>query len=302
MSKVDLHIHSEFSDDGELPVSRILDMCKSTGMKLIAITDHNSVKSVNDVKEIIGTGKNGETRVIPGVELDCFYRDINFHLLGYGIDHTRKEFAEIDADIRNQEKEAGEKRIILFQKATGIPLDAAAILNAANGGIVTGELIGQHLLAKENAADYDVLKPYLPGGVKSDMPFVRIYWDFFAPEKPGYVHVHYIPLQEAIKLIHSSQGIAVVAHPGQTIAGDYTLLNDVIAEGIDGLEVYSSYHSAGDAERFLDITRQNKLLATSGSDFHGKTKPNIRFGGHGAMLDDDELIRSFNLKLGQLSV
>ncbi|MCL1928947.1 MAG: hypothetical protein FWG07_09185, partial [Treponema sp.] len=235
--------------------------------------------------------------VVSGVELDCVYKGVNLHLLGYGFDHTRREFYEIEENILNQEKEAGEKRIRLFQKVTGIPVDVTEIMDAAKGGIVPGELIGEHALAKENASDYDLLKPYLPGGAKSDMPFVRIYWDFFAPEKPAYVPVEYISLPDAIKLIRDTNGISVLAHPGQNLAGDYNLLNEIITEGIDGIEVYSSYHSAGDAACFLSIARQNKLLVSCGSDFHGKTKPAIQIGGHGSLLEDKEIINSFHLKL-----
>ena len=299
MSKVDLHIHSIKSSDGEFPVGDILEMCKSAGMKLISITDHNSVKGVSESKELAETTGAG-IKVLSGVELDCTYKGSFFHLLGYGFDHIRKEFSEIEEDILNQEKAAGKERIRLFQETTRIPLDATAILNAAQGGIVPGELIGEHALAKENAKDYAVLLPYLPGGEKSDMPYVRIYWDFFAPEKAAYVPVWFISLQDAIKLIHSAHGIAVLAHPGQNLDGNIKLLNDIIAEGIDGIEVYSSYHSADEAACFLDIARENNLLVSCGSDFHGKTKPAIQVGGHGSLLEDQEVIESFHLKLGQL--
>ena len=301
MSKVDLHIHSKYSGDGELPVSRILEMCISAGMKLVSITDHNSVRSVIEALQgragrNTGNEEEDEIEIIPGVELDCIYKGINIHLLGYGIDHTCKEFYEIEKDILFQEKEAGEKRIHLFQKTTGIPLNSTEILNVANGGIVTGELIGEHALAKDNAENYDVLKTYLPGGEKSDMPFVRIYWDFFAPEKPAYVPVHYITLQDAISLIRNSNGIAVLAHPGQTLSGNHSLLNDIIPEGIDGIEVYSSYHSAEDASCFLSTARENKLLVSCGSDFHGKAKPAIKIGDHGSLLDDKEIMSMFQIK------
>ena len=291
MSKVDLHIHSRFSRDGEIPVSRILEMCMSTGMKLISITDHNSVEGVSEAMEAT------DVEVVPGVELDCIYKGINLHLLGYGFDHAHKEFSKIEEDILNQEKNAGKKRIRLFQKATGIPLDIEEILNSENAAIVSGELIGEHALAIKNAADYDVLKPYLPGGEKTDMPYVRIYWDFFAPEKPAYVPIQYISLQDAIKLIHDANGITVLAHPGQNLSGNFNLLPDIISEGLDGIEVYSSYHSAEDAVYFLDIAKQNRLLVSCGSDFHGKNKPAIQLGGHGALLDDEEIITSFHHKL-----
>jgi predicted metal-dependent phosphoesterase TrpH len=301
MSKVDLHIHSIKSSDGELTVSGILGMCKTAGMKLVSITDHNSVQGTCEALEIVKKGNITKPAVLSGVELDSSYKGRFFHILGYGFDASRREYSEIEKDILNQEKTASKERIHLFQKTTGIPLDTKAILDAANGGIVAGELIGEHAMAWENAATSDVLKPYRPGGEKSDMPFVRIYWDFFAPGKPAYIPVEFISLPDAIKLIHDTGGIAVLAHPGHNIEGDFNLLDDIIAEGIDGIEVYSSYHTPSEAARFLDIARQKKLLVSCGSDFHGKTKPNIPLGGHGSLLDDEDIINSFHLKLAQFA-
>lgn len=80
------------------------------------------------------------------------------------------------------------------------------------------------VLARGDAQQYEILRPYLPGGGKSDMPYVRFYWDFFSEGKMAYVPVHYLPLPEAVALIHRAGGIAVLAHPGQNLGGDDTLL------------------------------------------------------------------------------
>jgi predicted metal-dependent phosphoesterase TrpH len=277
VSKVDLHIHSKFSDDAELPIKYIMEKCMARNMELVSITDHNSVQGASESLEW-----NTEMRVLSGVELDCTYRGNNFHLLGYGFDHKRKEFYEIERDIFEQEVEAAEKKIVLFQKATGIPASAAEIIASAGGGIVTGEHVAEYVLAREDASEYEALKPYLPGGDKSDMPFVRFYWDFFSHGKPAHVPIRYISLADANDLIHSANGISVLAHPAQNLKGGYGLLDSIIAEGIDGLEVFSSYHSKEDAAYFLDVAKQNGLLVTSGSDFNRKNKPNIEIGCYGA--------------------
>jgi len=285
VSKVDLHIHSKCSDDGEFSAKEIITMCQLSGMKLVSITDHNSVKGVTEALE-----ENSSVHVISGIELDCTYKGRDFHLLGYGFDHTRGEFSEIERDIYHQETEAAAEKIRLFRMATGIPITTDEVITAAHGDTVTGELIAELVLSKENAPDYNVLKPYLSGGVKSDMPNVRFYWDFFSPGKPAHVPIRYISLPDAKVLIHKANGVSVLAHPGQNLTGNYDLLGDIIREGIDGIEVFSSYHSEEAAAYFLNIAKQNHLLATCGSDFHGKNKPNIRIGDHGALLEDEELI------------
>ena len=46
MSRVDLHIHTKFSDDGEFSPEEIIRQCEACGMEWIAVTDHNSVRGV----------------------------------------------------------------------------------------------------------------------------------------------------------------------------------------------------------------------------------------------------------------
>lgn len=42
MSKIDLHIHSGFSDDGQYHPNEIVEMAKKADMKVISIADHNT--------------------------------------------------------------------------------------------------------------------------------------------------------------------------------------------------------------------------------------------------------------------
>lgn len=285
MSRIDLHIHTSYSDDGEFSPGEIVLKCREQNMELIAITDHNSVRGVSEALEAAGC-----MRVISGVELDCTYGGRNFHLLGYQFDHTRREFAEIEQDILRQEREAAEQKIQRFQRACGIPVKEAEVLEAAENGVVTGELIAQIVLAREDAGRYEILRPYLQGGAKSDMPNVRFYWDFFSEGKAAYVPIHYLSLAEAAELIHSAGGIAVLAHPGQNLGGDDSLLQGIISEKIDGIEAFSSYHSRETAQHYLLAAEQNHLFVTCGSDFHGAHKPAIQLGGHGAFWEDQKLL------------
>lgn len=285
MSKVDLHIHTKFSDDGEFSPGEIVRQCEAGGMEWIAVTDHNSVRGVSKATE-----EAVSVRVISGVELDCVYRGHDFHLLGYGIDVSREEFWEIEQDILKQERRAAEEKIRLFSQASGIYVDADKILADSENGVVTGEQIAAYVLGRKEAERDERLVPYLPGGQKSDMPNVRFYWDFFSKGKPAYVEISYLSLPDAAALIHSAGGMAVLAHPGQNLKGDDELLAGIMEEKIDGIEAFSSYHSRAEAAHYLEAAIQGGLLVTCGSDFHGRHKPNIRLGGHNALWSDEKLL------------
>ena len=85
-------------------------------------------------------------------------------------------------------------------------------------------------------------------------------------------------LSQAISLILDTGGIPVFAHPGQNIGMNQELLEEIIHEGIHGIEVYSSYHDHETTKFYLAQAREHDLIITAGSDFHGKNKPSIELG------------------------
>ena len=251
---IDLHMHSLYSDDGEFSPEEIIAIGKKEEMEIMALTDHNSVKGVDEMTEY---GKKAGIKVISGVEIDCVYKGINLHMIGYGIDHKRKEFLEIENE--------------LFEEK---------IFKIAAGNIVTGEIIGEVVLEEEKNKNNPLLKEYFDNGAKSDMPFVHFYWDFFSQGKIAYVPVEFRPMVDIVKLIKESGGLAVLAHPGNNFKNCLEIVDDIIEEGIDGLEVFSTYHSPEQIEYFYNKAEKNNLLMTFGSDFHGKNKPHIRLKGY----------------------
>lgn len=275
MNKVDLHIHSYFSDDGELSPEAIIDMAIKAGMDTIAITDHNSVKGV---KRALEYAKYKDINIIPGIEIDCTFNGINLHLLGYNIDFTNECFNKLEEGILAQERAAAIKKIEKIKEVTNLELDANEVLKKSHNGIVTGELIAEVLLENKENMKSSILKPYIEGGDRSDMPFVNFYWDYFSKGKPAYVDIKFIQLKEAIRMIKETNGISVIAHPGNNLKGHFEIIDDLIDEGIDGIEVYSSYHSDEDIKYFFDKAIDSNLIITCGTDFHGKNKPNISIG------------------------
>ena len=87
MSKVDFHIHTKFSDDGEFSPGEIVRQCEAEGMEWIAVTDHNSVRGVPKAME-----EAVSVRVISGVELDCASPlfSVNWFPLPLSVSHLDK--------------------------------------------------------------------------------------------------------------------------------------------------------------------------------------------------------------------
>lgn len=275
MSKIDLHMHSCFSDDGEFTPEEIIDRAIKNNVEIISISDHNSVRAVD---RALSYSKNKNIKVIPGIEIDCTFNKRNLHLLGYNIDYKSKDFYNIEEDILNQEKRASKEKIRLIKEYTGLNILEDEVIKRSSNGVVTGELIAEILLEDSENRKSLILKPYLEGGNRSDMPYVNFYWDYFAQGKPAYVPIKFISLKEAIGLIHKNGGKAVIAHPGNNLKDKLDLIDNLIEEGIEGIEVFSSYHTKEQIEYFYTKAIKNNMIITCGSDFHGKTKPNIEIG------------------------
>jgi predicted metal-dependent phosphoesterase TrpH len=291
---IDLHMHSVYSDDGEFTPAELVQQCKEAGIKIMSIADHNSAKANVDAK--IEAKKVG-IQYITGIEIDCTYKGINLHLLGYGIDETAPIFADIEENIRAQEVKASLERLPLTRnlgfKIEESELNAIADINKRE--IWTGEVFAEVLLAKEEYLGNELLLPYRQRGSRGDNPYVNFYWDFYAQGKPCYATLAFPNLKEAIDIIHANGGKAILAHPGKNLQGQFELFDEMIPLGLDGVEAFCSYHSEETAKYFLERALQNDLFFTCGSDYHGKIKPSVTLTGHGCFIDSDEVMEQLDL-------
>lgn len=286
MSYIDLHMHSYYSDDGEFEPKQLIDLCLEKNIKYFSIADHNSVRGIKEAKEYC-VGKN--INIIPAIELDCTFNEINLHVLGYGIDCDKTVFYDIENNIIKQEQFASKKRMKLV-KELGIDFSDEVINSLSRNGVVNGEMIAEAAMKFDKNHENPLLMPYYENGSRSDNPYVNFYWDYCAQGKAAYAEVSFISLQEAINIIEESGGIPILAHPGNNIKENINLLEQIISCGIKGIEVYSSYHSREQVEFYKKFSLKHKLLLTCGSDFHGKTKPSIVIGGTDCEGIEDRII------------
>lgn len=255
-------------------------------IKYFSIADHNSVRGIKEAKEYC-VGKN--INIIPAIELDCTFNEINLHVLGYGIDCNKTVFYDIEDNIIKQEQFASKKRMKLV-KELGIDFSDEVINSLSRNGVVNGEMIAEAAMEFDKNHENPLLMPYYENRSRSDNPYVNFYWDYCAQGKAAYAEVSFISLQEAINIIEESGGIPILAHPGNNIKENINLLEQIISCGIKGIEVYSSYHSREQVEFYKKFSLKHKLLLTCGSDFHGKTKPSIVIGGTDCEGIEDKII------------
>ena len=98
-------------------------------------------------------------------------------------------------------------------------------------------------------------------------------------------------------IIHQHGGVALLAHPGNNLKGQFELFDEMVALGLDGVECFSSYHTTETNEYFYNKAKELNVLYTCGSDFHGKTKPSIHLGENGCPqpYEIEQLLRTYQL-------
>ena len=249
----DLHTHTTASD-GKLSSRELIDMSIMNGLEGIAITDHDSVSGIS---EAIKYSKGKNIEVVPGIEIscDCEGRTKDVHIVGMFIDYKNPEFGKISEQAKKNRKITAVK-ILDNLKDFGfdIPIED---------------------LEKQN----HFARPYIAELLMEKYPKDFPNWDFVFDEylgSRGKIKVAPVApeMKYAIDVIHSTNGIAILAHPGYFRDNDNYFIDKFIRLGGDGIETETIYSSFDNPERLREkyrkIAKENNLLISGGSDFHYK--------------------------------
>jgi predicted metal-dependent phosphoesterase TrpH len=246
---IDLHVHTKASDGLYSPAD-IVAMAGRAGVSVLGITDHDTV---NGVDEALSAAAESELEIVPGVEINAYNGDAEYHILGYFIDHR-------DGELQNALEELKAARIKRMHRIVsklgliGITVDPSDILTLAGSGVVGRPHIAQVIVKGGYAASIrDAFDKYIGEG------------------KPAYAPRSKLTPLEAIEIVTRAGGVAALAHPGLWHADE--LIPQLAAWGIVGLEVYSPDHTASQVARYSDIARSLNLIMLGGSDFHGWGDP-----------------------------
>ncbi|MCB2155532.1 PHP domain-containing protein [bacterium] len=241
----DLHCHSTASDGVDRP-ARVVERAKAAGLKVLALTDHDSVDGVPEAR---AKGNELGVEVLTGAELTCYIGKQELNVLAYGIDENSP--ALVDHCTKFVQARTDRARKIGERLAEcGAPLDMDAVVASCDGGVVGRPHIAKALVAAGHVESYQqAFDLYLANGKPGDVPKMMV--------DPQFI----------IDVIHEANGLAVLAHPG--LWDQFDMLPDLKKMGMDGVEVWHSCHSQADSLRLLDIADRYGLMKTGGSDCHG---------------------------------
>lgn len=304
--EADFHIHSKYSD-GDCSIEELVERIKEVGLEAAVLTDHDCNEGTENFLELCG--KEGIDS-LSGIEITTTdnYSKQEVHILGYGFDvkDMRKNFNNLfhhNRSVRRQHiknvidlyAENGEYNLYFFhglESAFYLPTDV-------NSMYWVNKARALHLKNSDGlsfADAYEKAKNETRKGGKFYYPN--------ANEKS------YIPTEEAIEAIERTEGIAVWAHPAETISrlkkrfGSEKVarrlfedsLRIFVDEGLAGLEVFSAFNSTEEEIKFLSqCCSKYDLLPFGGSDYHGdmqdEHKPDRWLGRNGVSYEEFHKIK-----------
>ena len=254
----DFHSHTCRSD-GLLTPADLATAAAAAGIRLLAITDHDTLAGVRELRA------SGETppglEVLPGIELNSVLNDPaavgegEVHVLGLGVDPDDEE---LEAALAQQRGRRRTRFDLMVQRLRdlGMSIDGALDAQQEQRATTDEDALGRPRIARALiACGYatsveDAFERHLSKG------------------RPAYVPRLGLNAVESIRAIRRAGGLASLAHFAEA-PGHIGFLRELIDAGLNGLEVYYRAYDQGTVGLLRDVASRLGLVMTGGTDYHG---------------------------------
>lgn len=274
-SKIDLHIHSTYSD-GEYDIDELLKFLKKKKIKYFSICDHDNIKSYYDIKK----RKLKRIKYISGVEISTYLEYTCFHILGYNYHGDISALEDLLSKISKKRRIRAKEMIDKIEDNHDLKFGESEVEKVLEHPSVGKKHVAKMMMKKNLGTTYlEILKKFMTG--------------LHLPTS------YRVSVDEACNAIISSNGIPVLAHPKEYELRYNIKIEDyierLIEAGIKGIEVYNSIHTVEDTKRYRKLAKKYKLITTGGSDYHGPAKHKVEIG---TLVKDVEKLR----RIGKISL
>ncbi|HEY7984606.1 MAG TPA: PHP domain-containing protein [Ktedonobacterales bacterium] len=254
--RIDLHTHSTASD-GVLAPAELARAARAAGLDVIGLTDHDSTAGVAEAQ---AAGEQIGLRVVAGIEVNTDLPGGEAHVLGYFVEHAQAQFQRTLTVLREARALRGE-RMVARLRAAGLDVSWERVRELAQGAV-----------GRPHVARALIERGY---ATSVDDAFAR----WLGRGRPGYVSRMKLAPAEAVRFIRSAWGVPVLAHPAGIADLETSVLPDLVAAGLLGLECYYGQYDDATVRHLLALADARGLIATGGSDYHGPNMHPTPLGG-----------------------
>jgi predicted metal-dependent phosphoesterase TrpH len=245
--KIDLHIHTTASD-GTLSPSEVVRKAAELGVQVIAITDHDSIAGIEEA--LMEASKYPDLMVIPGVEMGADVPKDERHILGYFVNPESLHFCEKLEMLRNSRANRSQLMVSKLE-AMGIRLKWEDVIRIADGASIGRPHIAQAIL------EYGYVSVIQEAFDK-----------YIGDTSPAYVEREKLSPVETVRLISSTGGLPVLAHPADTKNLD-AVIEQLKPAGLIGMEVHYKDYDSITVKSLIRKAERHNLICCGGSDYHG---------------------------------
>jgi predicted metal-dependent phosphoesterase TrpH len=252
---MDLHTHT-LRSDGVLSPEALVAAAGAAGVRLLAITDHDTLAGVRELR--LSDAVPAGLEVLPGIELNSVLEEPvkvgegEVHILGLGVDPDDDEL-EAALSRQRDSRRVRFDRMVGRLRELGMPIDRALEdqPTTTDDDALGRPRIARALIACGYATSIqDAFTNHLSRG------------------RPAYVPRQGLGPIDAIRAIRAAGGLASLAHYAEAPA-HLPFVRELIDAGLNGLEVYYRSYEPPVVDVLRTIALDLRLVMTGGTDFHG---------------------------------
>ena len=290
---IDMHIHTHNSD-GTDSVKELLEKAENLKLKYISITDHDTCRSYDEIKNTDYTNIFSGT-IVKGIEMKVFYNGGTIEVVGYKI-NTEIMSQWLNDFYKDKSREVLQKKYfnLLYGKCKQM-------------GLLLADKEKINWNPQKDWASF-VIYTEIKNHLENRKKVPDDLWESFSGFNRKYCndpkHILYIDksddypsLPEAIHAIKKANGLVFMPHLYiyKWIKNKEQFINDLISNyEIDGIECYYTDFTEKQTQYLLDLCDRKGLYKSGGSDYHGENKPRISLAkGYGNLNISEKIIENW---------
>jgi predicted metal-dependent phosphoesterase TrpH len=254
---IDLQLHSTYSD-GYLTPTKLVEFIAMRGIKIAALTDHNTVGGLDEFRLAC---KKYKIKSITGLELYVKLGHKKFNILWFNFDDKNPDLHNLlrYSQIRRRNK----VRIILKKLIeAGYKINHNKIIDKYSHYIPINRLTDEiYSIGHNRAKTKKKLKIFDP----REEEIIR---EYFFNKEIGILRETHLDIKRVLKLRKKIGGQIIYNHPAKYDYVKRNFLEKLKKLKIDGIEILSPHHSVGAVMFLQSMAEKFRLIETGGSDFH----------------------------------
>lgn len=275
---IDLHSHSTCSD-GTFSPSELVERAKLAHIDVFALTDHDTILGVETARQ---QAQKLGIHLINGVEISCHHTLLG----GYGKNQSLTKTIHVVAlnfpDTNKMQTALQALQDSRENRGRAIVQKLGELLK--DDPNVSEEILWQAVLTKAGNNPKAVGRAHIAQvltqfGVVKDVQ--SAFDKYLADNKPAYVAIDSLTMEQTIGLIHECGGLAVLAHPTRynlSATRIRRLIDEFARCGGDAVELPTPSEPVSTRAMIDRCILAHDLMISVGSDFHGANMPWRKLG------------------------